>query len=73
MQENGVKEYSVMIKLSFILTAIGLVFCFWNVSDFSDQNLSLMVGIGFIIGAIQIAMIGIAVELFNGKTPRTFP
>ncbi|UUZ83417.1 hypothetical protein LJK88_05905 [Paenibacillus sp. P26] len=70
---NSTKESSIMIKLAWVLTAIGVLICSWNVSDFSDQNLTLMVGIGFIVAAVQIALIGLAVELFQGKTPRTFP
>jgi len=36
-----------------------------KVSDFSDRNLGLMVGIGFLVGSVQIYMIGAAIRLFH--------
>lgn len=42
---------------------IGLIFCMMNMADFSDRNLGLMVGIGFLIGGVFILLFGAALPL----------
>lgn len=73
MKQGGVQEKSIMMKVAWVVAAVGVLFCLWNVSEFNDRNLSLMIGMGCIIASVQIAVIGLAVELFHGKNPKTFP
>ncbi|PYI57244.1 hypothetical protein [Paenibacillus flagellatus] len=69
IQQEAVKDgnrlASVMTVVAWIALCIGLVTCLFEVSDFSDRNLGLMVGIGFLVGSVQIYMIGAAIRLFH--------
>ncbi|MDF2663027.1 MAG: hypothetical protein K0Q94_5818, partial [Paenibacillus sp.] len=42
-----------------------VITCLVNVTEFSDRNLGLMIGVGFLIGSVQIYMIGAAIRLFH--------
>ena len=54
-----------MTAAAWVALCIGLVTCLFELSDFSDRNLGLMVGIGFLIGSVQIYIIGAAIRLFH--------
>ncbi|MBB6733074.1 hypothetical protein [Cohnella zeiphila] len=54
--------------ISAIVIACGIVCCVWNLSQFNDRNLGLMVGIGFLVGGIQILMFGMVAPLMQKKT-----
>ncbi|MEF3303209.1 hypothetical protein [Paenibacillus sp. GYB003] len=61
---------SFMTAAAWISLAIGLITCLFEVSDFSDRNLGLMVGVGFLVGSVQIYMIGAAIRLFSHNRAR---
>lgn len=63
--KDGNRLASFMTAAAWIALAIGLLTCLFEVSDFSDRNLGLMVGIGFLVGSVQIYMIGAAIRLFH--------
>ncbi|MDF2714260.1 MAG: hypothetical protein K0R28_1185 [Paenibacillus sp.] len=63
--KDGNRLASFMTVAAWIALAIGLLTCLFEVSDFSDRNLGLMVGIGFLVGSVQIYMIGAAIRLFH--------
>ncbi|GAA3402180.1 hypothetical protein ACFFNY_03705 [Paenibacillus hodogayensis] len=69
MKGQNVKEgagiVSFMTVAAWIALGIGLLTCLFEVSDFSDRNLGLMVGVGFLVGSVQIYMIGAAIRLFH--------
>jgi hypothetical protein len=69
IQQQSVKDgnrlASFMTVAAWIALGIGLLTCLFEVSDFSDRNLGLMVGIGFLVGSVQIYMIGAAIRLFH--------
>ncbi len=46
---------------------IGLVLSLMNIGNFSDSNLMLMVGIGFLVGSVQIFTIGTAIHLVHKR------
>ncbi|WP_276353406.1 hypothetical protein [Cohnella caldifontis] len=51
--------------ISAIVVALGIVFCLANLAEFNDGNLGLMVGIGFLIGGLQILLFGTIVPLMH--------
>ncbi|MFC4303568.1 hypothetical protein [Cohnella boryungensis] len=60
------KEMSRMLKwVSAIVIAVGVVCCLMNLAQFNDRNLGLMVGIGFLIGGVQIMMFGVIAPLMQ--------
>lgn len=63
--KSGNPLASFMTIAAWVSLAIGLVTCLFEVSDFSDRNLGLMVGVGFLVGSVQIYMIGAAIRLFH--------
>lgn len=66
VQEAG-KLFNAMHVLAWITLAIGLVLSLWNIRYFSDSNLTLMLGIGFLVGSVQIYVIGTAMQLFHQR------
>lgn len=63
--KEGARLAVFMTAAAWVSLAIGLLTCLFEVSDFSDRNLGLMVGIGFLVGSVQIYMIGAAIRLFH--------
>ncbi len=60
------KEMSRMLKwVAMIVIAVGIVCCVLNISQFNDQNLGLMIGIGFLIGGAQIMLFGVIAPLMQ--------
>jgi len=56
-----------MTYMAWTVLIIGTVLCLLNISHFSDQNVGLMVGIGFLIGSVHIYVIGTAIGLVHAK------
>jgi len=46
---------------------VGVVLCLVNINDFTDNNMSLMVGIGFLVGSVFIYTIGTAMHLVHKR------
>lgn len=58
---------NVMTAIAWGVLAIGFVLCLINLSHFSDKNIGLMVGIGFLIGSVHIYVIGTAIGLVHAR------
>ncbi|MDP4098033.1 hypothetical protein OIN60_14835 [Paenibacillus sp. P96] len=52
------QSVSVMTSFFWVALIIGLVTIIVNLSFFSDRNLGLMIGIGFVVGSIFIYFLG---------------
>ncbi|TYP72600.1 hypothetical protein [Paenibacillus methanolicus] len=59
--------FSTMNIMAWLCLAIGVVMCIWNLSHFSDKNLTLMVGIGFLVGSVFIYTIGTAINMVENR------
>ncbi|GKU77699.1 hypothetical protein [Paenibacillus sp. L3-i20] len=57
----------VMTIIAWGVLTIGVLLCLINLSHFSDQNIGLMVGIGFLIGSVHIYVIGTAIGLVHAR------
>lgn len=57
----------VMTAIAWGVLGIGVLLCLINLSHFSDQNVGLMVGIGFLIGSVHIYVIGTAIGLVHAR------
>lgn len=58
---------NVMTVIAWGVLAIGFLLCLINLSHFSDKNIGLMVGIGFLIGSVHIYVIGTAIGLVHSR------
>ncbi|MGO4349520.1 hypothetical protein AB4Z45_28960 [Paenibacillus sp. MCAF9] len=56
-----------MTAISWIVLSIGVLLSLINLSHFSDKNVGLMVGIGFLIGSVHIYVIGTAIGLVHAR------
>lgn len=57
--------FKFMNYAAWICLVTGVVLCLWRLSHFSDDNLSLMVGIGFLIGSVFIYTTGASIYLVH--------
>ncbi|NIK79865.1 hypothetical protein FHS15_005032 [Paenibacillus castaneae] len=57
----------VMTAIAWGVLGIGVLLCLINLSHFSDKNVGLMVGIGFLIGSVHIYVIGTAIGLVHAR------
>lgn len=71
MDGKQVKEmkrvFTAMQMMAWASLAAGIVLSLWNISYFSDQNLTLMLGIGFMVGSVFIYTIGTAMHLVEQR------
>jgi sugar phosphate permease len=51
--------------ISAIVILCGIICCVWNMREFNDRNLGLMIGIGFLVGGVQILMFGMIAPLMQ--------
>jgi hypothetical protein len=65
--------FSMMNIIAWFVLGAGVLLCLLNLSDFTDRNLGLMVGIGFLIASVQIYVIGTAVHLLQSDSNRHEP
>jgi hypothetical protein len=57
-----------MLKwIAAVVIALGIVCSAINIAEFNDKNLGLMIGIGFMIGGLQILIFGVAAPLMQKK------
>ncbi|MFC5701519.1 hypothetical protein ACFPVX_09485 [Cohnella faecalis] len=62
------KNMSRTLKwISVVIIALGILCCIWNISQFNDRNLGLMVGIGFLVGGAQILIFGTIAPLMQKR------
>ncbi|WP_199615207.1 hypothetical protein [Paenibacillus alkalitolerans] len=59
--------FAVMNLMAWIALCVGIVMSLWNVGHFSDENLTLMLGIGFMVGSVFIYTIGTAIRLAHNR------
>jgi len=60
------REMSRMLKwVAMVVIAVGIVCCVLNIAQFNDQNLGLMIGLGFLIGGAQIMLFGVIAPLMQ--------
>ncbi|MBD2871613.1 hypothetical protein [Paenibacillus arenilitoris] len=62
-----------MTAIAWAVLIVGVVLCVANLSHFSDQNVGLMVGIGFLIGSVHIYVIGTAIGLVHARLHQETP
>ncbi|GAA4719750.1 hypothetical protein [Brevibacillus fulvus] len=67
MRNDGHRVAAIMQVLAWISLIAGIFVSFYHGSDFSDQNLGLMVGIGMVIAGMQIFGVGTFVHLLHSK------
>ncbi|RJX37410.1 hypothetical protein D3P09_23990 [Paenibacillus pinisoli] len=58
---------NVMTAMAWGVLGIGFLLCLINLSHFSDKNIGLMVGIGFLVGSVHIYVIGTAIGLVHAR------
>ncbi|MBH5319843.1 hypothetical protein I6N90_18750 [Paenibacillus sp. GSMTC-2017] len=58
---------NVMTIIAWGVLSVGVLLCLINLSHFSDENIGLMVGIGFLIGSVHIYVIGTAIGLVHAR------
>ncbi|WP_192896497.1 hypothetical protein [Cohnella sp. AR92] len=56
--------------ISAIIIAIGMICCVWHIRDFNDGNLGLMIGIGFLVGGIEVLILGAFASLMQQTTDK---
>lgn len=66
-QPNAKKLVNIMTIIAWIALGIGVLLCLINLGHFSDQNVGLMVGIGFLVGSVHIYVIGTAIGLVHTR------
>ncbi|QJC51181.1 hypothetical protein HGI30_06115 [Paenibacillus albicereus] len=59
--------FQFMNLMAWTCLLIGVVTSLWNITHFSDTNMTLMVGIGFLIGSVFIYTSGAALHLLSHK------
>lgn len=69
--ERSERDVVPLVKLMTIaawaLLGIGLVLSLLSLDHFSDQNTTLMVGIGFMVGSVFVYVIRTAIHLVHSR------
>ncbi|SEM55156.1 hypothetical protein SAMN05518847_101132 [Paenibacillus sp. OV219] len=66
-EREGNSLFLTMKIAAWLSLIIGVVLCLVNYDDFSDNNRSLMAGIGFLVGSVFIYTIGTAINLVHKR------
>jgi Na+/phosphate symporter len=62
------REMSRTLKwIAVFVVALGAICCMLNLAQFNDRNLGLMIGIGFLVGGIQILVFGAIAPLMQKR------
>jgi hypothetical protein len=62
------REMSRTLKwIALLVVALGAICCVVNIAHFNDRNLGLMIGIGFLVGGIQILVFGAIAPLMQRR------
>jgi hypothetical protein len=60
------REMARVLKwVALFVIGVGIVCCMFNLAEFNDRNLGLMVGIGFLVGGSQIMLFGVIAPLMQ--------
>ncbi|MEK0313550.1 hypothetical protein [Cohnella sp. 56] len=63
------KDMTIALKWTAgVIIALGVIFSAFNMNEFNDGNLGLMIGIGFLVGGLQILLFGVAAPLMMKKS-----
>ncbi|MBB6669892.1 hypothetical protein [Cohnella nanjingensis] len=54
--------------IATVIIGLGILFSAFNMHQFSDENLGLMIGLGFLVGGLQILLFGVAAPLMMRKS-----
>ena len=67
--KQEVKKFiQIMTVTAWVTLIVGVILCLVNISHFSDQNVALMIGIGFLIASVHIYLIGTAMGLVHTRS-----
>lgn len=58
---------SMMTLMAWVVLGVGALLCLFNVSEFKDTNMGLMVGLGCLISSVVIYTIGTSMNLIDRK------
>jgi hypothetical protein len=61
------RMFAFMKGAAWTALGIGILLSLWNVGHFSDENMTLMLGIGFMVGSVFIYTIGTAMHLVEKR------
>lgn len=64
---EGKSLFIAMKIAAWAAFCVGVVLCLFNINEFSDNNASLMAGIGFLVGSVFIYTIGTAINLVHNR------
>lgn len=66
---EAIKIRKFMIFIAWTFLIIGMILSIASLSDYSDKNHTLMIGIGFLIASVNTYIIGLCMALMF-KTPQ---
>ncbi|MFF2094180.1 hypothetical protein [Paenibacillus sp. NPDC058174] len=58
---------SLMTAFAWTALSIGVLLCLIKLGHFSEENVLLMLGIGFLVGSVFIFVIGTAIGLVHAR------
>ncbi|QAY67365.1 hypothetical protein [Paenibacillus protaetiae] len=62
----NVKRLVTMTTIAaWTVLSVGIVLCLFNLHDFNDRNVGLMIGIGFLIASVFIYTLGMGVNMVD--------
>lgn len=61
------KLVTLMTIFAWTALTLGVLMCLVNITHFSDKNVWLMVGLGFMVGSVFIFVIGTAIGLVHAR------
>jgi predicted membrane channel-forming protein YqfA (hemolysin III family) len=70
---EGSRLFAVMNAIAWLVLGVGVLMCLFNLSDFTDENLGLMAGIGCLIASVHIYVIGTVIQLLQNDAKRRSP
>lgn len=66
-EREGKSLFLAMKIAAWAALCVGVALCLFNLNEFSDNNASLMTGIGFMVGSVFIYTIGTAMNLVHKR------
>ena len=66
-RREGKRVFSFMNMMAWIALGVGVVMSVANLGYLSEENLPLMLGIGFLVGSVFIYTIGTAISMVEQR------
>lgn len=66
-EREGNSLFVTMKIAAWVSLVVGVILCLVRIGDFTDNNTSLMAGIGFMVGSVFIYTIGAAMNLVHKR------